>query len=149
MAVDRAHWRKHGREVLELADEVLAYLRTTEGITPHLSLNYTRNYIGLWRMRLHTDPGLLMPCNFVRFSSWHRQPSVDVLLPNTPRLRAIIAQAGLRPRYRRKFGRYRLILTRHEAPAKAALLMALGREAYARHPNRAAPPPRTQLELGV
>ena len=145
--MNRAHWRKHGREVLELADEVLAYLRTAKGISPDLSLNYTKNYIGILRLRRHTDTGELMPCNFVRFSSWHRQPSVDVLLPNTARYRSIIAQAGLRPRYRRKFGRYRLILTRYEAPAKAALLMALGREAYARHPNREAPPPRTQLEL--
>ena len=45
--MDRAHWRKHARDVLELADEVLAYLRITEGIRPDLSLNYTKNYIGV------------------------------------------------------------------------------------------------------
>ena len=59
---------------------------------------------------------------------------------------AMIAQGGLRPRYRNKFGRFRLALTRNEPPAKATLLRALGQEAYARHPNREAPPPHTQRE---
>lgn len=145
--MDRAHWRKHAPDVLQLADEVLAYLRTTEGISPDLSLNYTQNYIGLWRARKHAEKPEKMPCNFMRFSLWHRRPSVDVLLPESGRYRAMIARAGLRPRYRRKWQRYRLVLTRHDAPAKAELLRALGREAYGRHPNRQAPPPRTQLEL--
>jgi len=147
--VNRADWCKHAPDVVELADAVLAVLRRTDGVPQGLSPNYTRNYIGVLRWRRRGGTGEMIVCNFVRFARYRNGASADFRLPETAEYRRMTARGGLLPRYNKKMRRYRLVLTRHEVPPKAALLQALGRAAYARHPNRHGAATGVQLKLPV
>ena len=128
--MDRAEWQRRYPEAVAVADAVIALLRDTEGISSTLGLTYKKHYIGV-----RSEQGVA--CNFVRFRARHGAATVDPKVPKSPDLNRRIAQAGIRPEYVAGHGRdrYRLPMTVHGVPAKAALLQHLARLAYERHPR--------------
>jgi predicted transport protein len=120
---DRAYWEKRGcKATVSLADQLLAILKELD---PSLELKFNKIYIGL------SKDG--QPYNFVVFRPKKNQLNFDLKLPQSDELDAKIDEAGLDSlEYDKRWGLYRLRLTKDDLRSKADVLMDLARAAYER-----------------
>ncbi|MEH6791750.1 DUF5655 domain-containing protein [Parasphingorhabdus sp.] len=120
---DRAYWEKRAtKATVSLADELLG---TVRGFDPSLELKYNKFYIGLSRDG--------QPYNFVTFRPKKSNLNLDVKLPETEELDAKIEEAGIETlEYNKRWGNYRLRLTKELVKNRAELLRELMQLAYER-----------------
>jgi len=120
---DRAYWEKRGsKSTLALADQLLALLKDLD---PSLELKYNKFYIGL------SKDG--QPYNFVSFRPKKNQLNFELKLPQSDALDNKIEEAGLEAlEYNKRWGLYRLRLTKEDIKSKADVLKELARTAHER-----------------
>ena len=118
---DRAYWEKRGsKETVALADQLLMVLKELD---PSLEFKYNKFYIGL------SKDG--RPYNFVTFRPKKVQLDFELKLQQSDELDAKIEQAGIETlEYNKRWGLYRLRLTKDEIKSKGAVLKDLARIAY-------------------
>ena len=120
---DRAYWEKRGsKETVGLADQLLPVLKELD---PSLELKYNKFYIGLSKNG--------QPYNFITFRPKKNQLHFEVKLPQSDELDGKIEEAGLETlEYNKRWGYYRLRLTKDDVKSKGAILKELARSAYER-----------------
>jgi predicted transport protein len=120
---DRAYWEKRGsKATVALADQLLAILKDLD---PSLELKYNKFYIGLSKNG--------QPYNFVTFRPKKNHLHFEVKVPETEELDSKIEEAGLDTlEYNKRWGYYRLRLTKDDVKSKGAVLKELARGAYER-----------------
>ena len=120
---DRAYWEKRGsKATVNLADQLLTIVKELD---PSLELKYNKFYIGL------SKEG--QPYNFVSFRPKKNQLNFELKLPQSDELDAKIEAAGLDTlEYNKRWGLYRLRLTKDDIQSKTVLLKELARTAYER-----------------
>ncbi|MCH9054102.1 MAG: hypothetical protein IIA72_24155 [Proteobacteria bacterium] len=120
---DRAYWEKRAtKATMALADEMLELLR---GFDPTLNLKYNKFYIGLEKDG--------QPYNFVLFKPKKNRLNFELKLPHTDDLDAKIDEADLDTlEYNKRWGLYRLRLTKDDIKSKSDVLKDLSQLAYER-----------------
>ncbi len=120
---DRNYWEKRGsKETVGLADQLLTVLKDLDS---SLDLKYNKFYIGL------SKDG--QPYNFVTFRPKKNQLNFELKLPQSDELDAKIEEAGLETlEYNKRWGLYRLRLTKEDIKSKGEVLKQLARTAYER-----------------
>lgn len=120
---DRPYWEKRGsKATVGLADQLLTLLKDLD---PSLELKYNKFYIGL------SKDG--QPYNFIQFRPRKNQIHFELKLPQSDELDAKIEEAGLVTLgYDKRWGRYRLRLTKDDVKSKVTVLKELARTAYER-----------------
>jgi predicted transport protein len=120
---DRGYWEKRGsKATLGVADELLTVLKEMD---PSLEFKYNKFYIGL------SKDG--QPYNFVTFRPKKNQLNFELKLPQSDELDAKIEQAGIETlEYNKRWGLYRLRLTKDDMKSKGAVVKELARTAYER-----------------
>jgi predicted transport protein len=120
---DRAYWEKRGsKATVALADQLLAVLKELD---PSLELKYNKFYIGL------SKDG--QPYNFVSFRPKKNQLNFELKLAQSEELDAKIEKAGIETlEYNKRWGLYRLRLTKEDIKSQAAILKELMQTAYER-----------------
>ena len=120
---DRAYWEKRAtKETVALADQMLELLRSFD---PTLNLKYNKFYIGLEKDG--------QPYNFVMFRPKKNQLNFEFKLPQTDELDAKIDEADLNTlEYNKRWGLYRLRLTKDDIKSKSDVLRDLSQLAYER-----------------
>ena len=120
---DRPYWEKRGsKATVGLADQVLALLKDLD---PSLELKYNKFYIGL------SKDG--QPYNFIQFRPRKSQIHFELKLSQSDELDTKIEEAGLETLgYDKRWGRYRLRLTKDDVKSKGTVLKELARTAYER-----------------
>ena len=120
---DRAYWEKRrSKATVGLADHLLTLLKELD---PSLELKYNKFYIGL------SKDG--QPYNFIQFRPRKNQIHFELKLPQSDDLDTMIEEAGLETlEYDKRFGRYRLRLTKDDVKSKSTVLKELARTAYER-----------------
>jgi len=120
---DRAYWEKRrSKATVGLADQLLTLLKELD---PSLELKYNKFYIGL------TKDG--QPYNFIQFRPRKNQIHFELNLPQSDDLDTKIEEAGLETlQYDKRWGRYRLRLTKDDVKSKGIVLKELARTAYER-----------------
>jgi len=120
---DRAYWEKQAtKATVALADDLLEMVRQFD---PSLELKYNKFYIGLSRDG--------QPFNFVSFRPKKSNINFELKLPQTEELDAKIEDAGIDAlEYNKRWGLYRLRLTKEQVKSKADTLRELMQLAYER-----------------
>ena len=120
---DRAYWEKRAtKATVGLADQMLEILR---GFDPTLNLKFNKFYIGLEKNG--------QAYNFVIFRPKKNQLNFEIKLPQTDDLDIKIDDAGLDTlEYNKKWGLYRLRLTKDDIESKSEFLKDLSQLAYER-----------------
>ncbi|KUO56513.1 MAG: hypothetical protein APF78_09290 [Sphingomonadales bacterium BRH_c3] len=120
---DRAYWEKRAtKATVALADDLLGMAREFD---PSLELKYNKFYIGLSRDG--------QPFNFVSFRPKKNHINFEVKLPETEELDAKIEDAGIEAlEYNKRWGLYRLRLSKEQVKGTAATLKELMELAYER-----------------
>lgn len=120
---DRAYWEKRAtKATVTIADDLLETVRQFDA---SLELKYNKFYIGLSRDG--------QPYNFVTFRPKKTNLNLDVKLPETDELDAKIEKAGIETlEYNKRWGNYRLRLTKDLVKSQAELLRELMQLAYER-----------------
>lgn len=120
---DRAYWEKRAtKETVALADQMLELLR---GFDPTLNLKYNKFYIGLEKDG--------QPYNFVTFRPKKNQLNFEFKLPQTDEIDAKVDEADLDTlEYNKRWGLYRLRLTKDDIKSKSDVLKDLSQLAYER-----------------
>lgn len=120
---DRAYWEKRATKgTVSLADDLLGVLSTFD---PSLKLKFNKFYIGL------DKDG--QPYNFVTFRPKKNQLTLELKLPQSAELDAKIDAAGLDTlEYNKRWGIYRLRLTKDDVASKADVIKELARIAFER-----------------
>jgi predicted transport protein len=120
---DRAYWEKQAtKATVELADELL---RIAKQFDPALQLKYNKFYIGLSRDG--------QPFNFVTFRPKKSQLRLELKLPETDDLNSKIESSGIETLgYDKRWGQYRLRLTKNDVKTKAEIIRELMILAYER-----------------
>ena len=120
---DRPYWEKRGsKATVGLADQLLTLLKELD---PSLELKYNKFYIGL------SKDG--RPYNFISFRPGKNQIDFELNLPQSDDLDIKIEEAGLETlEYDKRWGRYRLRLTKDDVKSKGPVLKELARTAYER-----------------
>ncbi|MCB1721639.1 MAG: hypothetical protein H6860_05235 [Rhodospirillales bacterium] len=120
---DRAYWEQRAtKATLAMTDQMLELLREFD---PTLNLKYNKFYIGLEKDG--------QPYNFVAFRPKKSQLNFELKLPKTEENDNLIDNAGLDTlEYAKRWGIYRLRLTKDDIKAKADVLRELSRLAYDR-----------------
>lgn len=120
---DRPYWEKRGsKATVGLADHLLTLLKELD---PSLELKYNKFYIGL------SKDG--QPYNFIQFRPRKNQIHFELKLPQSDDLDTKIEAAGLETlEYDKRWGRYRLRLTKDDVKSKGTVLKELARTAYER-----------------
>lgn len=120
---DRSYWEQRATiATVALADELLAIVKQFD---PSLELKYNKFYIGLSRDG--------QPYNFVTFRPKKNQLNLELKLPETDDLDAKIESAGIETlEYNKRWGAYRLRLTKNDVKGKADVLRELMHLAYER-----------------
>lgn len=120
---DRAYWEKRrSKATVGLADQLLALVKDLD---PSLELKYNKFYIGL------SKDG--RPYNFISFRPGKNQIDFELNLPQSDDLDIKIEEAGLETlEYDKRWGRYRLRLTKDDVKSKGIVLKELARTAYER-----------------
>ena len=120
---DRGYWEKRGsKATLALADQLFAVLKDLD---PSLELKYNKFYIGL------SKDG--QPYNFVSFRPKKNQLNFELKLPQSEELDAKIEQAGIDTlEYNKRWGLFRLRLTKEDIKSHGAILKELMQTAYER-----------------
>jgi predicted transport protein len=123
---DRAYWEKRAaKSMVGLADQMLKLLHELD---PTLSLKYNKFYIGLEKDG--------QPYNFVMFRPKRNQLNFEVRLPQTEELDERIDQAGLDAlEYNKRWGLYRIRLTKNDLENKSEILKELSCMAHNRRAN--------------
>ena len=118
---DRAYWEKRGsKETVALADQLLLVLKELD---PSLEFKYNKFYIGL------SKDG--RPYNFVTFRPKKVQLDFELKLQQSDELDAKVEQAGIETlEYNKRWGLYRLRLTKDDVKSKGTVLKDLARIAY-------------------
>jgi len=120
---DRAYWEKRAtKATVALADEMLEILR---GFDASLNLKYNKFYIGLEKDG--------QPYNFVSFRPKKNQLNFEIKLPQASELDKKIDEAELDTlEYNKRWGQYRLRLTKDDIRKKSEVLKDLSQLAYER-----------------
>lgn len=120
---DRAYWEKRAtKATVALADNLLEMARQFD---PSLELKYNKFYIGLSRDG--------QPFNFVTFRPKKDQVRLELKLPETDDIDAKIEEAGFDAlEYNKRWGLYRLRLTKEQVKTKADTIRELMQLAYER-----------------
>ncbi len=120
---DRAYWEKRATKgTVSLADDLLGVLSTFD---PSLKLKFNKFYIGL------DKDG--QPYNFVTFRPKKNQLTLELKLPQSAELDAKIDAAELDTlEYNKRWGIYRLRLTKDDVESKADVIKELARIAFER-----------------
>jgi|CXWL01.1.fsa_nt_gi predicted transport protein len=120
---DRAYWEKRAtKSTVSLADDLLGVLSTFD---PSLKLKFNKFYIGL------DKDG--QPYNFVTFRPKKNQLTLELKLPQSAALDAKIDAAELDTlEYNKRWGIYRLRLTKDDVESKADVIKELARIAFER-----------------
>ena len=120
---DRAYWEKRATKgTVSLADQMLELLREFD---PSLNLKYNKFYIGLEKDG--------QPYNFVQFRPKKNQLTFEVRLPQSDELDEKIDQAGLDTlEYAKRWGQYRIRLTKDDLKGKADVIKELAGMAHER-----------------
>ena len=118
---DRTYWEERGsKETVALADELLEIIHTFD---PQIELKYNQFYIGLARDE--------QPKNFVVFRPRKSSIRVEPRLAQSIELEQKLEQAGLDVmEYDKRWGRYRIRLTKPDLKKHAELLTDLMKTAY-------------------
>lgn len=120
---DRTYWEKQAtKATVALADDLLEMLKE---IDASLELKYNKFYIGLSRDG--------QPFNFVSFRPKKNQLNLELKLPQTDDLDAKIEGAGFEAlEYNKRWGLYRLRLSKEHVKSKAEVIKELMQLAYER-----------------
>ena len=120
---DRGYWEKRAsKATVGLADQMLEILR---GFDSTLNLKFNKFYIGLEKNG--------QAYNFVRFRPKKNQLNFEIKLPQTDDLDIKIDDAGLDTlEYNKRWGLYRLRLTKDDIESKSDFLKDLSQLAYER-----------------
>jgi hypothetical protein len=120
---DRAYWEKRAtKATVALADDLLEMVRQFD---PSLELKFNKFYIGLSRDG--------QPFNFVSFRPKKNNINFELKLPETEELDAKIEEAGIEAlEYNKRWGLYRLRLTKDQVKSKVGILRELMRLAHER-----------------
>lgn len=120
---DRAYWEQRAtKATVGLADDLLGTVRQFD---PSLELKYNKFYIGLSRDG--------QPYNFVTFRPKKSHLNLELKLPQTEELDAKIEEAGIETlEYNKRWGTYRLRLTKDQVKSKADVLRELMQLAHDR-----------------
>ena len=120
-ATDRAYWEEKGtRETVAMADQLLSIVRHFD---PRLELKYNKYYIGLARDG--------QPNNFVIFRAKKNQINVELRLAQNEVLQQELEDSGLvLLNYDKRWGRYRIRLTKTDVDRHQPLLTELLKKAY-------------------
>jgi predicted transport protein len=120
---DRAYWEQRGsKATLSLVDQLLLLIKELD---PSLELKYNKFYVGL------SKDG--QPYNFVAFRPKKNQLNFELKLPQSDDLDSKIEEAGLETlEYSKRWGQYRLRLTKDDVKSKGVILKELARAAYER-----------------
>ena len=120
---DRAYWEKRAtKATVGLADQMLEILR---GFDPTLNLKFNKFYIGLEKNG--------QAYNFVTFRPKKNLLNFEIKLPQTDDLDIKIDDAGLDTlEYNKRWGLYRLRLTKDDIESKSEFLKDLSQLAYER-----------------
>ena len=123
---DRAYWEKRAtKATVGLADQMLELLRSFD---PTLNLKYNKFYIGLEKDG--------QPYNFILFRPKKNQLNFELKLSQTEELDAKIDEAGLDTlEYNKRWGQYRLRLTKDDIKSKPEVLTELSKLAYDQRAN--------------
>jgi predicted transport protein len=119
---DRAYWEARGsKATVSMADEVLKLISE---FAPGLELKYNKFYIGL------ATNGI--PNNFIVFRPQKSALRMEVRLPLSPETETTLEAAGLDVMdYDKRWGRYRIRLTKGDVARFSEVLSELAKEAYA------------------
>jgi predicted transport protein len=120
---DRAYWEKRAtKATVALADQILELLKAFD---PTLELKYNKFYIGL------SKDG--QPYNFVSFRPKKNQLNFELKLPQSDQIDEKVEATGLETlEYNKRWGQYRLRLTKEDIKNKADVLKELAQLAYDR-----------------
>jgi hypothetical protein len=120
---DRSYWEKRGsKETLELADKMLSWVQDFDA---GVRLKYNKFYVGLEKDG--------QPFNFVTFRPKKNHLNFELKLPQTAELDAKIEDSGLDAlEYNKRWGLYRLRLTKSDVVGKSQVLRDLSKLAYER-----------------
>lgn len=120
---DRAYWEKRAtKATVALADQLLEILKDFD---PTLELKYNKFYIGLSRGG--------QSYNFITFRPKKNQINYEIKLPQSDEIDAKIDSSGLETlEYNKRWGIYRLRLTKEDIKSKAEILKELAGMAYDR-----------------
>jgi predicted transport protein len=120
---DRAYWENQAtKATVALADELLQIAKQFD---PTLELKYNKFYIDLSRDG--------QPFNFVTFRPKKNQLRLELKLPETDDLNTKIENSGIETLdYDKRWGRYRLRLTKNDVKSKAEIIRELMNLAYER-----------------
>lgn len=120
---DRAYWEKRAtKATVALADDLLQVLKEFD---PTLELKYNKFYIGVSRDG--------QPFNFVSFKPRKNQLNLELKLPETEDVDSLIEGAGLESlEYNKRWGLYRLQLSKEQVRTKADVLRQLMHLAHER-----------------
>jgi predicted transport protein len=120
---DRAYWEARAtKATVALADELLTVVKELD---PSLSLKFNKFYIGLSRDG--------QAFNFVSFRPRKNQIGLHLKLPETEDIDAKIEKAGLESlEYDKRWGVYRLRLTKEQVKTKTDVIRELMKLAYDR-----------------
>lgn len=120
---DRAYWEKQAtKSTVSLADDLLQVVKQFD---PSLELKYNKFYIGLSRDG--------QPYNFVSFKPKKSHFNLELKLPATDDIDAMIDEAGLETlEYNKRWSQYRLRLTKEQIRDHANVIRELIRLAYER-----------------
>jgi predicted transport protein len=113
---DRAYWEKRAtKATVALADQILELLKAFD---PTLELKYNKFYIGL------SKDG--QPYNFVSFRPKKNQLNFELKLPQSDQIDEKVEATGLETlEYNKRWGQYRLRLTKEDIKNKADVLKEL------------------------
>ena len=119
---DRAYWEaRANKATVALADDVLQVARDLD---PSLQLKFNKLYIGLSR-------GDGQPFNFLQFRPKKNHMILEPKLPQSDDITSIIESAGFDSlEYNKRWGYYRIRLTKADLGAKSDTLRELVRLAY-------------------
>jgi predicted transport protein len=120
-STDRAYWEARGsKETVALADDLLKMIHA---FAPDLELKYNKFYIGL------AKDG--QPNNFVVFRAKKKNLRAEIRLKQSDEIQAKLEEAGLDAMdYDKRWGRYRVRLTKADVDEKTRLLTDLMRMSF-------------------
>ena len=123
ITVDRAYWEKRATpKSVKLADSLLGMIHAFD---PTIELSYNKHYIGLFRSGL--------PFNFATFRPRKSRLNLEIKLPQSEEIDAIIDEAGLDTlEYNARWQIYRLSLSAQDISSHSDVLIDLLQKAFLR-----------------
>jgi predicted transport protein len=118
---DREYWLKRGTtETVKMADEMLQLIK---GFAEGFELKYNKFYVGLAKDK--------QPNNFTIFKPRKKDLNIEIKLPASDDIQAMIDKAGLDDMgYDGKWGRYRIRLSKEELKNKKEVLSEIMKRSF-------------------